>query len=33
MIREVFHDAVRVKRESNSLILVWLFCFILLRSQ
>ena len=33
MMREVFHDAVRVKRESNSLILVWLFCFILLRSQ
>ena len=25
MMREVFHDAVRIKRESNSLILVWLF--------
>ena len=29
-MREVFHDAVRVERESNSLILVWLFFYFTL---
>ena len=32
-MRDVFHDAVRVKRESNSLILFCQFFYILLRSQ